>query len=378
MTNYATLLLRNSGFCNTLPFLRCPGVQRVFNAHRDGERVKKSYLAASIVAAVLVVGSLTWVTTQSESAGEKVEELTIYSGRSEEFIAPFFDRWEQESGITLNVRYGDSAELAAQILEEGQNSPADLFLSQDAGSLGAVSVAGLFAELPSSVGQLIESKYIAQDRSWIGVTGRVRVFAYNPEEVRTLPTSITDLTKSIYRGKIGIAPSNASFQAFVTALINEKGEAFAQKWLTDLKENDAKIYLKNSAIVEAIDQGEIDLGLVNHYYLWEVSTALGREIKVKNGYFNSGDIGNLVNVSGAGVLATSTKQKTAQELIKFLTSQSIQELFVKQTHEFSLIPGTRSPQDLPDLKSLGTPLVDLGELVNIQRTQDLLIKVGLL
>jgi iron(III) transport system substrate-binding protein len=228
------------------------------------------------------------------------------------------------------------------------------------------------------VGQLIESKYIAQDRSWIGVTGRVRVFAYNPEEVRTLPASITDLTKSIYRGKIGIAPSNASFQAFVTALINEKGEAFAQKWLTNLKENDAKIYLKNSAIVEAIDQGEIDLGLVNHYYLWEVSTALGREIKVKNGYFNSGDIGNLVNVSGAGVLATSTKQKTAQELINFLTSQSIQELFVKQTHEFSLIPGAQSPQDLPDLKSLGTPLVDLGELVNIHRTQDLLIKVGLL
>jgi iron(III) transport system substrate-binding protein len=340
--------------------------------------VKKSLVAASVAALALVIGSLTWVATQSESAGEKVEELTIYSGRSEEFIAPFFDRWEQESGITLNVRYGDSAELAAQILEEGQNSPADLFLSQDAGSLGAVSAAGLFAELPSSVGQLIESKYIAQDRSWIGVTGRVRVFAYNPEEVRTLPASITDLTKSIYRGKIGIAPSNASFQAFVTALINEKGEAFAQKWLTNLKENDAKIYLKNSAIVEAIDQGEIDLGLVNHYYLWEVSTALGREIKVKNGYFNSGDIGNLVNVSGAGVLATSTKQKTAQELIKFLTSQSIQELFVKQTHEFSLIPGTQSPQDLPDLKSLGTPLVDLGELVNIQRTQDLLIKVGLL
>jgi len=340
--------------------------------------VKKSLVAASVVALALVIGSLAWVATQSESAGEKVEELTIYSGRSEEFIAPFFDRWEQESGITLNVRYGDSAELAAQILEEGQNSPADLFLSQDAGSLGAVSAAGLFAELPSSVGQLIDSKYIAQDRSWIGVTGRVRVFAYNPEEVRILPTSITDLTKSIYRGKIGIAPSNASFQAFVTALINEKGEAFAQKWLTDLKENDAKIYLKNSAIVEAIDQGEIDLGLVNHYYLWEVSTALGREIKVKNGYFNSGDIGNLVNVSGAGVLATSTKQKTAQELIEFLTSQSIQELFVKQTHEFSLIPGTQSPQDLPDLKSLGTPLVDLGELVNIQRTQDLLIKVGLL
>jgi iron(III) transport system substrate-binding protein len=340
--------------------------------------VKKSFLVASVGAVALVIASLTWVATQSESTGDKVEELTIYSGRSEEFIAPFLARWEQESGITLNVRYGDSAELAAQILEEGKNSPADLFLSQDAGALGAVAAAGLLSKLPASVGQLIESQFIAQDRSWIGVTGRARVFAYNPEAVTTLPLSITDLTKNIYRGKIGIAPSNASFQAFVTALINEKGESFAEKWLTDLKKNDAKIYLKNSAIVEAIDQGEIDLGLVNHYYLWEVSTALGRAIDVKNGFFNPGDIGNLINVSGAGVLATSKKQVSAEELINFLTSKTIQELFVEQTHEYSLIAGASSPQDLPDLKKIGAPQVDLGELVNIQRTQDLLIKVGLL
>ena len=171
--------------------------------------MKKSVIAASVGAVALVIGSLSWVATQSGSQGQQVEELTIYSGRSEEFIAPFLERWEQESGITLNVRYGDSAELAAQILEEGNNSPADLFLSQDAGSLGAVSAAGLFAQLPSSVGQLIQSQYIAQDRSWIGVTGRVRVFAYNPDAVTTLPQSVADLTKSIYRGKIGVAPSNA-------------------------------------------------------------------------------------------------------------------------------------------------------------------------
>jgi iron(III) transport system substrate-binding protein len=340
--------------------------------------MKKSFLAASVGAAALVIGSLTWVATQSESGSGQVTEMTIYSGRSEEFIAPFLDRWEQESGITLNVRYGDSAELAAQILEEGENSPADLFLSQDAGSLGAVSAAGLFTQLPSSVGQLIENEFIAKDRSWIGVTGRVRVYAYNPEAVLTLPQSIADLTKSAYRGKIGIAPSNASFQAFVTALINEKGEAFAEKWLTDLKENGAKIYLKNSAIVEAIDQGEIDLGLVNHYYLWEVSTALGRSIKVKNGFFSPGDIGNLINVSGAGILATSKKQSSAEDLINFLTSEATQEMFVAQTHEYALIPGAESPKDLPELQSLGSPKVDLGELVKIQRTQDLLIKVGLL
>lgn len=340
--------------------------------------MKRAGLAASLGAIAVVIGSLTWIATQSDDGSQAVEELTIYSGRSEEFIAPFLTQWEQESGITLNVRYGDSAELAAQILEEGENSPADLFLSQDAGSLGAVSAAGLFTQLPTSVAQGVESTYVADDRSWAGVTGRARVFAYNPDAVTVLPQSITDLTKAIYRGKIGIAPSNASFQAFVTALINEKGEAVAQKWLTDIKANGAKIYLKNSAIVEAIDQGEIDLGLVNHYYIWEVATAFGREIKVKNGYFVSGDIGNLINVSGAGVLATSKKEDAAYELINFLTSESIQKQFVEQTHEYSLIPGLTAPQGVPDLKSLGSPRVDLGNLANTQRTQDLLIKVGLL
>jgi iron(III) transport system substrate-binding protein len=340
--------------------------------------LKRSALVAAVGAATLVVASLVWVSTQSDGGGQAVEELTIYSGRSEEFIAPFLAQWEQESGITLNVRYGDSAELAAQILEEGENSPADLFLSQDAGSLGAVASADLFTQLPDSVATEIDPSFIAGNRSWVGVTGRARVFAYNPDAVTVLPQSITDLTKDIYRGKFGIAPSNASFQAFVTALINEKGEAVAQKWLSDVKANDAKIYLKNSAIVEAIDQGEIDLGLVNHYYIWEVATALGRDIKVKNGYFASGDIGNLINVSGAGVLATSKKQDAALALINFLTSDPIQKQFVEQTHEYAVIPGLIPPQGLPDFKSLGSPRVDLGDLANTQRTQDLLIKVGLL
>ena len=340
--------------------------------------MKKSALLAAAAAAALLIASLVWVSTQSDNGSQAVEELTIYSGRSEEFIAPFLAQWEQESGITLNVRYGDSAELAAQILEEGENSPADLFLSQDAGSLGAVAAASLFTQLPDSVARDIDPSFIAGNRSWVGVTGRARVFAYNPDAVTVLPQSISDLTKASYRGKIGIAPSNASFQAFVTALINEKGEAVAEKWLSDIKANDAKIYLKNSAIVEAIDQGEIDLGLVNHYYIWEVATALGREINVKNGYFSSGDIGNLINVSGAGVLATSQKQQAAEELINFLTSEPIQKQFVEQTHEYSLIPGLLPPQGVPDFKSLGSPRVDLGDLANTQRTQDLLIKVGLL
>ena len=328
----------------------------------------------------LIAGLGIWSGVSGDSGGssEKVTELTVYSGRSEEFIAPFFAEWESKSGIKLSVRYGDSAELAAQILEEGKNSPADLFLSQDAGSLGAVSAAGLLTQLPKSVGRQIQKQYVAENRSWVGVTGRARVFVYRPGAVAELPQSVADLTKPIYRGKVGIAPSNASFQAFVTAMINEKGEKFAKNWLSAMQANGAKVFLKNSAIVEAIDKGEISLGLVNHYYTWEVSEALGRSINVENGYFAPGDIGNLVNVSGAAVLKTSEKQETAEDLINFLTDQPAQLSFVEDTHEYSLISGIKSPDGVPALEELGSPRVDLSSLENVQKTQDLLVAVGLL
>lgn len=321
------------------------------------------------------------VLTGCSSSNEQVAnptELTIYSGRSEEFIAPFFAEWEQSSKIKLNIRYGDSAELAAQILEEGANSPADLFLSQDAGSLGAVAKAELFIELPNDVAESIPATYVAANRNWVGVTGRARVFAYNPDLLKALPTSVTELGNAEYKGKLGIAPSNASFQAFVTALINAQGADFAQQWLEGLKANDVRIYPKNSAIVEAIDKKEIAIGLVNHYYIWEVSEGLGRQVNVKNGFFKAGDLGNMINVSGAGVLASSKKYAAAQELINFLTSPKIQDQFVAQTHEYSLIDGAKAPAGLPVIAQIGAPSVDLNALKDIQKTQDLLVKVGLL
>ena len=332
---------------------------------------------AAVVLAVGVGASLLAGCSSSSEQATEVTELTIYSGRSEEFIAPFFDQWQAESGIKLNIRYGDSAELAAQILEEGKNSPADLFLSQDAGSLGAVAAADLFTTLPDGVATSIPATYIAAKRQWVGVTGRARVFAYSPT-LKTLPQSVTDLTSPAYKGILGIAPSNSSFQAFVTALINAEGEAAAEKWLKGLKSNGVKIYAKNSGIVEAIDKGEIQIGLVNHYYIWEVSEGLGREIKVKNGFFRAGDIGNLINVSGAGVLASSKKYSAAEDLINFLTSQKVQEDFVSKTHEYSLLAGATSPAGLPTLLEIGAPTIDLEALKNISVTQDLLVKVGLL
>jgi iron(III) transport system substrate-binding protein len=336
---------------------------------------KKSALFALVLALFATI--LTGCSSSDEQATE-VTELTVYSGRSEEFIAPFFAQWEAQSGIKLNVRYGDSAELAAQILEEGSNSPADLFLSQDAGSLGAVAEAGLFTQLSAEIASAIPATYVAANRNWVGVTGRARVFAYAPGRVKVLPQSVADLTKPEYKNQVGIAPTNASFQAFVTALIESKGADFAKSWLKGLQANGVKIYPKNSAIVEAIDKGEISIGLVNHYYIWEVSEGLGRAINVKNGFFATGDLGNLINVSGAGVLASSKKYAAAEDLINFLTSGPTQAKFVSDTHEYSLLPDAAAPTDVPTLDQIGAPAVDLNALKNIKVTQDLLIEVGLL
>jgi iron(III) transport system substrate-binding protein len=337
--------------------------------------LKKSAVFTAVIALFATI--LTGCSSNSDQATD-VTELTVYSGRSQEFIAPFFAEWEAQSGIKLNIRYGDSAELAAQILEEGSNSPADLFLSQDAGSLGAVAEAGLFTQLSDEIASAIPANYVAANRNWVGVTGRARVFAYAPDRVKTLPLSVTDLTKSEYKNQIGIAPTNASFQAFLTALIENKGADFAKDWLKALQANGVKIYAKNSGIVEAIDKGEISIGLVNHYYIWEVSEGLGRAINVKNGFFAPGDLGNLINVSGAGVLASSKKYAAAEDLINYLTSATTQAKFVSDTHEYALVSGAPAPEGVPALDQIGAPSVDLATLKNIKQTQDLLIEVGLL
>lgn len=314
----------------------------------------------------------------TEDSLENVSELTIYSGRSEAFIAPFFTEFEAESSIKLNIRYGDSAELAAQILEERSNSPADLFLSQDAGALGAVAEANLLIELPGDLTSALPARFLSPTNQWVGITGRARVFAYNPEQVSQLPKSFQDFTRSEYKGRFGIAPTNSSFQAFVTALRDNIGEEKAERWLRGIVANNPRFYEKNSMIVEAIDKGEIDLGLTNHYYIFEVAKALGRDISVKDGFFAQGDLGNMINVSGAGVLASSKKAGAANSLISFLLRRDTQEKFVANTKEYSLLEGVAGPEGLPDLEQIGAPTVDLDALKDLKRTQDLLIKVGLL
>ncbi|MFM1905801.1 MAG: hypothetical protein RIT32_597, partial [Actinomycetota bacterium] len=248
------------------------------------ERINlRKYLGLATVAAlILSLAACSSDSPDTDSTGDSLSgtELTVYSGRSEEFIGSFFADFQAATGIKLNVRYGDSAELAAQLLEEGSNSPADIFISQDAGSLGAVAENGMLTNLDSEILSLVPAEYQAESGAWVGLTGRARVFAYDTTKGLELPTSIDDLLDPKWDGKIGIAPTNSSFQAFVTALLQLRGEEAAEAWLTGLAANNPVAYEKNSMIVEAINAGEVELGLVNHYYVYEVAEALGGGINV--------------------------------------------------------------------------------------------------
>ena len=328
----------------------------------------------SIFTSLAVLSSLT---ACSSNNGENAS-LVIYSGRTQEYIASVFEDFTAETGIKLDVRYGDSAALAAQILEEGENSPADLFISQDAGALGAVSSADLFSKLNKNLLNRVGEYFRSPASDWVALTGRVRILAYAPDRVANLPKTVDDLIKPEWKGRLGIAPTNASFQAFITAMIQIRGEAATEKWLKGIVANTPKYFEKNSMIVEAIDSGEIDAGLVNHYYIYEVSQELGREINVKNHFFAPGDVGNLVNASGIGIMRLSGKKEIGAKLIEYLLSNKVQEQFVKDVHEYSVTNPSLKPDGLIALSDVKAPDVKLADLADLKRTQRLLIQVGLL
>src|SRR5688572_103113 len=275
--------------------------------------------AALALAVLALVAPLT-ACGADDQPGDK--RLTVYSGRLESLVKPILEQFQQATGITVEVRYGDSAAMAAQLLEEGQKSPADVFLAQDAGALGAVAKKGLLAKLADDALGKVPAAYRARNGQWVGVTGRSRVLVYNSSLVPAadLPRSVLELTDPKWNGKIGIAPTNASFQAFVTALRIKHGEERAKQFLTDLKANGAQIRANNVNIVTEVNEGKLAAGLVNHYYVFARAKEAGTtvdKIPARLHYFPDGDIGALVNVSGVGVLTKAGTDPDAKALVDF-------------------------------------------------------------
>ncbi len=308
------------------------------------------------------------------------DALTIYSGRSQDLVQPLLEQFADETGIDIRVRYGETAELAATILEEGDNSPADVFFAQDAGALGALTAEGRLAELPSALLQRVPAAFRSPDGLWVGLSGRARVVAYNTDSVSPdeLPDSILDFTDPKWKGRIGWPPTNGSFQAFVTALRLTEGEEGARAWLEGIKANGARDYPNNVAALEAVANGEVDVAFVNHYYLFRSLAEEGDGFSARNYYPKGGDPGALVNVAGAGILRTSDKTDQARRFIDFMLSREAQQYFADETFEYPLIEGVETHPDLVPLAELEPPEIDLSDLADLKTTLDLLRETGVL
>ena len=321
-----------------------------------------------------VIAVLTWSGCTSPDSNE----LVVYSGRSKELVEPVINAFSEETGIRVSVRYGDTAELAVALLEEGSRSQADLFWAQDAGALGAVDAAGLLAPLSDALLQLVPSAFRSDAGHWIGVTGRARTLAYARDRADMLPTSVFELTDAMYAGRVGWAPSNGSFQAFVTAMRLMEGNEVTLQWLIDMKENGAVSFPKNSAIVQGIADGVVDYGLPNHYYLYRF-TSQDSLFPVRQTYFAAGDPGVLVNVAGIAKLSRSSHDG-AEAFIRYMLAPAAQEYFATTTFEYPVVEGIPTLPELLPVDSLARlqPPVDLDGLGDLEETLALLREAGVL
>lgn len=328
----------------------------------------------------VAVGLVALMTVALASCGQSAD-VTIYSGRNEQLVGGLLAQLEAQVGGTVEVRYGDSAELAAQILEEGDASEADVFFSQDAGALGALDGAGRLSPLPQATLDVVPAPYRAEDGSWVATSARSRVLFYDPGQVPAaqLPNTLDELTDPRWKGRIGYPPTNASWQAFVTGIRVLRGEDGARRWLTAFRANEPVRFGNNVEVLTGVDRGQIALGLSNHYYFYERVQELGEAgVNARVHYVPGGDPLGLVNVAGAGVLRTSDDTPAATRAVDFLLSEQAQRYFADETAEYPVRAGITSTRNrLPALSTLQPPDIELSELASLQQTLALLQETGL-
>jgi iron(III) transport system substrate-binding protein len=307
-------------------------------------------------------------------------EITVYSGRAADLVEPILNEFAEESGISVNFLPGDSADLAITIDEEGEDTRADVFLSQSPGAMSRVEAGGRLLPLPEPLfATLIDRSLASENRTWISVSGRQRVLVYNTGTVASadLPTSVLDLPDSDLR--LGVAPTNASFQDFVTALRLEVGDSGTREWLAGLAESGARVYPNNTAIVEAVARGEIDAGLVNHYYALR---KLDEEpdSPVANHVFAATDPGSLLLVSSIAVIdhGDAERSAAATELVEFLIGETAQRYFADKTFEYPVTSGVAPATGVPSLDAVRADRVDVNALEGgLEGTLELIRAAGL-
>jgi len=307
------------------------------------------------------------------------EVLTIYSGRELSLIGPILEQFADERDIDIEVRDGTTAEMALLIEEEGDRSPADVFISQSPGAVAYLDGLGRLAELPTDVLEAVPADDRSPDGRWVGITGRVRTLAYNPELIAEaeLPGSVLELTDPRFDGKIGVAPPNASFQDFVTGLRGQLGDEEALAFLEGLAANvDGNTYPNNVTILEAVNRGEIAMGLINHYY-WFENAVEDPDQAAQLHFFDEGDLGSMLLVTAASVLDTADDPELANELVAFLLGEAAQTYFAEETLEYPLAAGVEPVEGLFPLDEVVSARLDFATLGTLDETIALIDESGL-
>ncbi len=331
-------------------------------------RLTAALTAVALLAAACGSSDNTAATTENDLEGAAAEifsgdcaapvetELTIYSGRDEELVGPVLDAFACSSGISVVTNFGDPTDLALALVEEGDRTPADVFLSKSPGSVGFLQGEGFLQPLSNDLLGLVSADNAADNGTWVGITGRQRVLVYNSELVSEddLPDSIFELTGEEYRGQVAIPATNGSFQDWFTVFRAQEGNDVAAQWLADMVANDAIVTESNRPTVDAVGRGEFNFGLVNHYYNFQQAEALGDNHQALNHNFAADDIGSLVIVTAAGITSTTTSPDEAQQLIEFMLSEAAQTYFTTDSLEYPLGSGVSPAEVLPALDDSGS------------------------
>ncbi|MGQ0792802.1 MAG: iron ABC transporter substrate-binding protein [Deltaproteobacteria bacterium] len=309
---------------------------------------------------------------------EKPLSLTVYSGRSESLVEPIIEQFQAATGIQTQVKYGGTAELAAALLEEGDRTLADLFFAQDPGGLGAVE--GMLAPLPADISDLVARRYRSPEGKWVGLSGRARTVVYNTNKLGEgdLPRDIWGFTDPKWKGRIGWSPTNASFQAMLTAMIKLWGEEKTAAWLAGIQANEAKIYPNNTSIVSAVGSGEVEVGFVNHYYLFRFLAEQGESFPVRNYHPADGGPGAIILVAGAGILESSRNKEAGERFLRFMLSPVAQQYFTGQSYEYPVIDGVNTNRLLTPVSEIKSPEISLRDLSNPNAAVELLRKSGII
>lgn len=333
--------------------------------------------------------SETTTTAETPTAGAGAEAtnppsdvtLTLYSGQHESLTTALADGFTKATGIKVEVRAGSDADLANQIIEEGDRAKADVFITEEPSQAGALDGRGLFAPVDPTTLANVDERFNPTSGNWVAYAARSRVIFYNPDLIseEDLPKSIFDLTKPEWKGKFAYAPSGA-FTATVTYLVNTIGEDATLEWLKGIKANGENLQ-KNGAIRDAVEAGQIPFGLSNHYYWYILAQQQGGADKLKSKvhYMGGGDPGALVLASGAGVLKTSSHPAEAQSFLAWLTdADGGQQVIATTTPQYPLAAGVESSMGLRPLDQLDPPAFDQGSLQDVSKARDLIIEAGII